>query len=31
LSGRSTSQFFGVIRWGVNMRVPPGNRDDPAV
>ena len=31
LSGRSTSQFFGVIRVGRQHSVPPAYRDDPAV
>jgi hypothetical protein len=31
LSGRSTSQFFGVIRVGRQHSVPPVDPDDPAV
>jgi hypothetical protein len=31
LSGRSTSQFFGVIRVGRQHSVTPANRNDPAV
>src|SRR6266508_6376149 len=31
LSGRSTSQFFGVIRVGRQHLVPPANRDDHAM